>query len=61
MGRRAPGRAARRPRAGKAGIKAKPPELIEAYTSGKADYYGLYKRSWSQDEDVTFGAAPKAA
>ena len=45
----------------KAGIKAKPPELIEAYTSGKADYYGLYKRSWSQDEDVTFGAAPKAA
>merc|ERR1719453_2176048 len=37
----------------KAGIKAKPPELIEAYTSGKADYYGLYKRKF-EGEDVSF-------
>ena len=39
--------------------QAKPPELVEAYTSGKADYYGLYKRNWAADEDVTFGAAVK--
>jgi len=31
----------------RAGIKAKPAELIEAYASGKADYYGLYKRSFA--------------
>jgi len=37
----------------KAGIKAKPPELVEAYTSGKADYYGLYKRKF-EGEDVSF-------
>lgn len=37
----------------KAGIKAKPPELVEAYTSGKADYYGLYKRKFD-GEDVAF-------
>ena len=43
----------------KAGIKSKPPELVEAYTSGKADYYGLYKRSFD-GEDVTFGAASAA-
>ena len=36
----------------KAGIKAKPPELIEAYATGKADYYGLYKRKF-EGEDVT--------
>jgi len=36
----------------KAGIKAKPPELVEAYTSGKADYYGMYKRKFD-GEDVT--------
>jgi hypothetical protein len=37
----------------KAGIKSKPPELIEAYASGRADYYGLYKRSYD-GEDVHF-------
>jgi len=35
----------------KAGIKAKPAELVEAYTSGKADYYGMYKRKFA-GEDV---------
>lgn len=30
----------------KAGIKEKPRELIEAYASGKADYYGLYRRKF---------------
>lgn len=37
----------------KAGIKAKPPELIEAYATGAVDYYGLYKRKF-EGEDVTF-------
>ena len=35
----------------KAGIKAKPPELIEAYATGAVDYYGLYKRKFD-GEDV---------
>jgi len=35
----------------KAGIKAKPPELVEAYATGKADYYGLYRRKFA-GEDV---------
>mmetsp|Transcript_3937 Transcript_3937/g.13014 ORF Transcript_3937/g.13014 Transcript_3937/m.13014 type:complete len:258 (+) Transcript_3937:3-776(+) len=35
----------------KAGIKEKPPELVKAYASGKADYYGIYKRKFA-GEDV---------
>mmetsp|Transcript_50731 Transcript_50731/g.165777 ORF Transcript_50731/g.165777 Transcript_50731/m.165777 type:complete len:418 (-) Transcript_50731:579-1832(-) len=35
----------------KTGIKAKPPELVEAYATGKADYYGLYRRKFA-GEDV---------
>mmetsp|Transcript_7661 Transcript_7661/g.23914 ORF Transcript_7661/g.23914 Transcript_7661/m.23914 type:complete len:241 (+) Transcript_7661:874-1596(+) len=35
----------------KAGIREKPKELVEAYTSGKADYYGLYRRRF-EGEDV---------
>ena len=34
-----------------AGIKEKPQELVEAYATGKADYYGLYKRTFD-GEDV---------
>ncbi|EOD31933.1 hypothetical protein EMIHUDRAFT_456156 [Emiliania huxleyi CCMP1516] len=30
---------------------AKPPELVEAYATGKADYYGLYRRKFA-GEDV---------
>lgn len=37
----------------KAGLKTKPKELIEAYATGKAQYYGLYKRSF-EGEDVHF-------
>lgn len=37
----------------KAGIKAKPAELIEAYATGKVDYYGLYSRKF-EGEDVNF-------
>lgn len=37
----------------KAGLKTKPKELIEAYATGKAQYYGLYKRSFD-GEDVHF-------
>jgi len=33
------------------GIREKPKELVEAYASGKADYYGLYRRKFS-GEDV---------
>ena len=33
------------------GLKEKPPELVEAYVSGKADYYGMYKRTFA-GEDV---------
>jgi len=33
------------------GLKEKPPELVEAYVSGKADYYGMYKRKFA-GEDV---------
>jgi len=33
------------------GLTEKPPELIQAYSSGAADYYGLYKRKFS-GEDV---------
>jgi len=36
-----------------AGLAAKPPELIEAYASGRAQYYGMYKRSYD-GEDVHF-------
>lgn len=35
----------------RAGIKEKPPELVEAYVSGKADYYGMYSRKFA-GEDV---------
>mmetsp|Transcript_19959 Transcript_19959/g.50509 ORF Transcript_19959/g.50509 Transcript_19959/m.50509 type:complete len:117 (+) Transcript_19959:618-968(+) len=35
----------------RAGIKEKPPELVEAYVSGKADYYGMYSRKFP-GEDV---------
>ena len=31
--------------------QAKPPELVEAYATGKADYYGLYRRKFA-GEDV---------
>ncbi|KAL1511367.1 hypothetical protein AB1Y20_006169 [Prymnesium parvum] len=34
-----------------AGIVEKPKELVEAYSSGKADYYGLYRRKFD-GEDV---------
>mmetsp|Transcript_22957 Transcript_22957/g.52531 ORF Transcript_22957/g.52531 Transcript_22957/m.52531 type:complete len:307 (+) Transcript_22957:3-923(+) len=34
-----------------AGIVEKPKELVEAYSSGKADYYGLYRRKFN-GEDV---------
>uniref|UniRef100_A0A0G4FSA5 TauD/TfdA-like domain-containing protein n=1 Tax=Chromera velia CCMP2878 TaxID=1169474 RepID=A0A0G4FSA5_9ALVE len=34
-----------------AGITQKAPELVEAYASGKAQYYGMYKRSY-EGEDV---------
>jgi len=40
----------------KAGIKAKPQELIDAYATGAVDYYGLYKRSYA-GEDVMFDKA----
>ena len=44
----------------KAGLKTKPKELIEAYATGKAQYYGLYKRSFD-GEDVHFDEKrPKA-
>ena len=36
-----------------AGLATKPKELIEAYATGRADYYGLYKRSFA-GEDVFF-------
>lgn len=36
-----------------AGLAAKPPELVEAYASGRAQYYGMYKRSYA-GEDVHF-------
>jgi len=35
----------------RAGIKEKPPELVEAYVSGRADYYGMYRRKFD-GEDV---------
>jgi len=34
----------------RAGIKAKPPELIEAYASGRVDYYGMYKRKFAGED-----------
>ena len=37
----------------KAGLKTKPKELVEAYRSGRAQYYGMYKRSY-EGEDVHF-------
>jgi len=36
-----------------AGLAEKPAELIEAYASGKAQYYGMYKRTYD-GEDVHF-------
>ena len=47
MGLGRAGRAWRASSALAAGIKAKPPELVEAYVSGKADYYGMYKRKFA--------------
>lgn len=35
-----------------AGLTAKPAELVQAYESGAADYYGLYSRKF-EGEDVT--------
>ena len=36
-----------------AGLAEKPKELIDAYASGRAQYYGMYKRTFD-GEDVEF-------
>ena len=37
-----------------AGLAQKPKELVEAYKSGRADYYGLYKRSFAGEDVHSF-------
>ena len=59
VGRHGVRRCARWPGAGdEAGLKTKPKELVEAYRSGRAQYYGMYKRSY-EGEDVRFDKVAK--